>query len=81
MKIGDVVTIIVDTPYGVEENYRVKNETGVVVDFEEDTEQWEIATGNPETDGWWFTEDELRPATAKEIEARLRFVLMERKVI
>lgn len=78
MKIGDVVTIVVDTPYGVYDE-PVKNETGVIVDFDEESEQWEIATGNPIS--WWFTKDEFRPATAEEIEAKLRYVLMERKVI
>lgn len=81
MKIGDIVTIVVDNPYGVDDEYPVKNETGVIVDFDEESEQWEIATGNPITDGWWFIKDEFRPATAEEIEARLRYVLMERKVI
>lgn len=77
MKIGDIVTILIDNPYGVDEEYHVKNETGVIVDFEESTEQWCIATGKPETDGYWFTEDEFRPATTDEIEARLRFILMK----
>lgn len=81
MKIGDIVTIIVDNPSGVDEEYPVKNETGVIVDFDETSEQWQIATGEPETDGWWFTEDELRPTTAEEIEARLRYILMKREVI
>ena len=76
MKIGDIVTILVDNPGGVEE-YHVKNETGVIVDFEESVEKWCIATGKPETDGWWFTEDEFRSATTNEIEARLRFILMK----
>ena len=77
MKIGDIVTIKVDYPYGVEERWKVKDETGVIIDFQEDPEEWCVATGNPESDGWWFTEDELRQATDEEIKARLRFVLMK----
>lgn len=76
--IGDIVTITVDNPYGVDGEYHVKNETGVIVDFDESTDQFEIATGNYESDGWWFTKDEFRLATDDEIKARLRFVLMNK---
>lgn len=75
--IGDIVTITVDKPYGVDDEYPVKGETGVILDFDESTEQWQIATGNYVSDGWWFTKDEFRPATDDEARARLRFILMD----
>ena len=78
MKIGDIVTITTNKPYGVVDKYRVKNETGVITDFDECT-AWEISTGIPETTGWWFTEDEFRLATDDEIKARLRLLLMKWK--
>ncbi len=81
MKIGDIVTIVVDYPAVIGEAEKVKGETGVIVDCDSVYNLWMVETGKPETSGWWFTEGELRPATAEEIEAKLRFVLMERKVI
>lgn len=76
MMIGDIVTITIDCPYGVDGDYRVKNETGVITNYDEDTKTWEIATGKPDTTGWWYAVGEFRPATDDEIKARLRFVLM-----
>ena len=77
MMIGDIVTITIDNPQGVEGNYPVKNETGVIVDFDEDANVCEIATGKAETTGWWYAEDEFRLATEDEIKARLKFLLMK----
>ena len=74
MKIGDIVTITVDHPAGVYNRLFVKNETGVITDFDE--EVWEISTGMPGTSGWWYAEDEFRPATDDEIKARLKLILM-----
>lgn len=74
--IGDIVTITVDRPYGVDEDYFVKNETGVIVESFAATNQWRIETGVPNTSGWWFTPDEFRPATEDEVRARLKKVLM-----
>ena len=83
MKIGDIVTITVHLPYGVDEgNVSVMNETGAITDFVEFVEDgsmmWEITTGNHLTTGWWYCEGEFRPATPEEIEARLRYVLMKK---
>lgn len=74
--IGDVVTITADNPYGVDEDYAVKGETGVIVDYDEDTNQFYVETGNSEST-WWFTSDEFRPATEEECKARLRYLLMK----
>lgn len=73
MKIGDIVTITVNHPVGAC-GCLVKNETGVITDFDE--EVWEISTGMPGTSGWWYAEDEFRPATDDEIKARLKLILM-----
>ena len=77
MKIGDIVTIVVDYPAVIGEAEKVKGETGVIADCDSEYNLWMVETGKPETSGWWFTEDEFRPATAEEIEARLRYVLMK----
>ena len=79
-KIGDIVTIIVDHPAGVDEFGKVKGETGVITDYDH-AGNWAIETGKPETSGWWFYETEFRPATAEEIADRLRYVLMERRIV
>lgn len=73
--VGDIVTIIANNPRGVKA--RVNGETGVIVEFDERCEMSCVATGNPESNSWWFTDDEFRPATDEEIKARLRFVLMK----
>jgi len=74
MKIGDIVTITVNHPGGVGGCF-VKNETGVLTDFDE-VAAWKISTGMPGTTEWWFTEDEFRLATDDEIKARLKLILM-----
>ena len=76
MKIGDIVTITVDHPACVYDRRSVKNETGVITDFDKEGSAWEITTGKPETTGWWYAEDEFRPATDDEIKARLKLILM-----
>lgn len=76
MIIGSIVTIIVDNHCGVDREYKIKNETGVIINFDEEFEQWKIATGNPESDGWWWNKDEFREATDEEIKAKLRCLLM-----
>lgn len=75
--LGNIVTIIVDNPYGVEEKWSIKNEIGVIVDFEESTKQYKIATGNYKSDGYWFTENEFRPATDDECRAALYSLIMK----
>lgn len=77
MKIGDIVVITAETPSGVYNVANVYGETGVIIDEDTDYNCWKIATGNPYTDGWWFDETELRPATDEEIAERLRYVLMK----
>ncbi len=79
-KIGDIVTITVKHPAGVEEYAYVLNETGVITDYDH-AGNWAIETGKPETSGWWFYETEFCPATAEEIADRLRYVLMERRIV
>lgn len=81
MKIGDIVVITVEVPSGVHNVESVYGETGVIVDEDTVYNCWEVATGNPNTTMWWFTESELRPATAEEIADRLRYVLMERRIV
>ena len=81
MKIGSIVTILVDYPYGVEEesqNY-VKGMTGVVVERDEEEENLFAVRIYPgEWLQWWFSEDEMRPATNEEIAEKLRQVMMPR---
>ena len=76
MKIGDIVTITVETPEGIEDAVSVYGETGVIVDEDLEYNCWQVATGNPHTTGWWFSETELRPATPEEIADRLKFILL-----
>ena len=80
-EIGDIVTITVKHPAGVEEYAYVLNETGVITDYDHVDNCWVVETGKPETSGWWFDETEFRPATAEEIADRLRYVLMERRIV
>ena len=75
MKIGDIVTITVNHPDGVY-GCSVKNETGVITDFDKEGAAWVISTGMPGTSGWWYGEDEFRLATDDEIKARLKLILM-----
>ena len=79
-KIGDIVTITVDYPAGVEEFGKVKGETGVITNYDH-VGSWEVTTGKPKTSGYWYYETEFRPATAEEIADRLRYALMKRRIV
>ena len=80
-KVGDIVTITVDYPAGVDEFEKVKGETGVITDYDHVDNCWVVETGKPETSGYWYDETEFRPATAEEIADRLRYVLMKRRIV
>lgn len=78
-KIGDIVTITVDHPAGTFVN--VLDEIGVIYEYDAYDRRYCVKTGNPTTTEYWFDETEFRPATAEEIADRLRYVLMERRIV
>lgn len=73
--IGTVVTIIVDHPCAGDRGFKVKNETGIIHDFNEVNNTFQIRTGLFFTNGFWYRENEFRPATDDEIKARLKLIL------
>lgn len=72
--IGNIVTIIVDHPCG-KNDVSVKNETGVIVDFDESSETFQIKTGSYFSDGYWYIEKDFRPATDDEIKKTLKLLI------
>ena len=82
MKIGDIVTILVEYPCGVEKNKwnYVKDETGVIVDVDtHDPNELEYSVKLSPTDifSWWFASEEIRSATEDEIAEKLRSLMMK----
>ena len=76
MKLGSIVTVLVDYPRGTIEEPRnyVKDEVGIVVEVSE--KRWfAVAIKTQEIFPWWFHKDELRPATNAEIRRKLRSVM------
>ena len=70
MQVGDIVTIIIDMPYGVDDEY-VKDKDGLVV--EREGKLFRVRTSaNPLYDGYWYTVDELRLATETEVTSTLK---------
>lgn len=70
MKVGDIVTIIIDMPYGVDDEY-VKDKVGLIV--EKEGKLFRVRTNaNPLYDGYWYTVDEFRLATETEIASTLK---------
>lgn len=79
MMIGSIVTILVDYPCGtdeVENNY-VKGETGVITDYNEETNDYAVSILPHERFPWWFSKEEIRLATNEEIAGKLRFIMMD----
>ena len=77
--IGNIVTITVNNPCGVDGEYPVLNETGVIVEIEEYEDGQKlflINTGKVLTT-WWFSESQFRPATEEEVREKLRYLLMK----
>ena len=72
--IGNIVTIIVDHPRG-KDDVSVKNETGVIVDFDDSDETFQIRTGSVFSDGYWYIEKDFRPATDDEIKKAFKLLM------
>lgn len=78
MMIGTIVTILVKYPCGADEiarNY-VRNEVGVITDFNEETSDYAVSIHHHERYPWWFSKNEIRLATNEEIAGKLRSMLM-----
>ena len=79
MMIGSIVTILIDYPHGTDEDERnyVKDEIGVITDYDEEAGDYEVRIIPNEIYPWWFSKDELRLATNEEIAGKLRFIMMK----
>lgn len=79
MMIGSIVTILIDYPCGTDKDarYYVKNETGIITDFYEETGDYAVKLMPDEIYPWWFSKDEIRLATNEEIAGKLRYIMMK----
>lgn len=75
-KLGDIVCVLVDCPFGVESENTTKGMVGIItqLEFFDSDSEWDYWISD-EGDEWVFGETEIRLATDAEKHAKLKKLL------